>query len=48
MTIKTVINYDDLIMLFERSGYEIKLEVNSFSYDNDQKTFLLRKIEEIE
>ena len=47
-TVKTVINYDDLIMLFERSGYQIELEVNSFPSDNVQKTFLLKKIEESE
>ena len=45
-TVKTVINYDDLITLFERSGYQIELEVNSFPSDNIQKTFLLKKIEE--
>tara|TARA_R110000765_G_scaffold348260_1_gene438345 strand:+ start:209 stop:814 length:606 start_codon:yes stop_codon:yes gene_type:complete len=43
MTIKTVINYDDLVVLFERSGYEIELEVDSFTYDSGQKTFLLKK-----
>ena len=47
-TVKTVINYDDLIVLFERSGYQIELEVNSFPSDNVQKTFLLKKIEESE
>jgi|TARA_R110000868_G_scaffold81407_3_gene230385 hypothetical protein len=46
MTIKTVINYDDLAVLFERSGYEVKLEVDSFPYDSGQKTFLLKRIEE--
>ena len=45
-TTKSVINYNQLTTLFERSGYEIKLELNSFSYDNNQKTFLLKKIEE--
>ena len=45
-TTKTVINYSDLILLFQRSGYEVELEIDSFPHKNQQKTFLLRKQED--
>ena len=46
ITPKTVLNYSDLTMLFERMGFKLLLEIDSFAYKNNQKTFLLQRHKE--
>lgn len=42
-TIKTVINYDDLINAFKFNEFEMVKEDKSFPYDSAHRTFLFRK-----
>ena len=46
VTPKTVLNYNDLTMLFDRMGYELLFETGSFPHESNQKTFLLQRYKE--
>ena len=46
LTTNSVINYEDLVRLFEMNSFEKIYEVNSFVYDDACKSFVFRKQEE--
>lgn len=46
LTTNSVINYEDLIKLFEMNGFEKIYEVNSFVYNDACKSFVFRKQED--
>lgn len=45
LTTNSVINYEDLVRLFEMNSFEKIYEVNSFVYDDACKSFVFRKQE---
>lgn len=42
-TVKTILNYDDLMNTFKFNGFNIVREARSFPYESNHRTFLFRK-----
>jgi SAM-dependent methyltransferase len=45
VTEKTIINYNELMNLFKFNGFSVIVETNSFDYQDNNKTFLVRKVD---